>query len=148
MQLKKNTPFSPMSTTMPTGMGMVAGMTPESIVSKLFNLHSKAHFYHLQTTSFAQHSMLNELYTELVESKDAIAEYLLGVQAPRRFSGLTSEAIEPFSEEAVVKMLEEGFQFTVAICDYAEQRHLEELCNLASNLQGSFAKAKYFNTFK
>jgi Family of unknown function (DUF5856) len=145
MQLKK--PISPMSP-MPMTMGMAGGMTPESIVSKLFNMHSKAHFYHLQTTSFAQHNMLDSLYKDLVDSKDAIAEYLLGIQAPRRFSGLTSEAIEPFSEEAVAKFLDEGFSFTVAVCDYGEQRGLEELCNLSSNLQGSFSKAKYFNTFK
>jgi hypothetical protein len=144
-QLKK--PISPMST-MPMNTGMAKGMTPDSIISKLFNMHSKAHFYHLQTTSFAQHEMLNDLYKDLVESKDAISEYLLGVQAPKRFGTLTGETIEPFSEQAVANMLEEGFQFTVALCDYAEQKHLEELCNLSSNLQGSFAKAKYFNTFK
>jgi hypothetical protein len=145
MQLKK--PMSPMST-MPMSMGMTSGMTPDSIISKLFNMHSKAHFYHLQTTSFAQHNMLDELYKELVESKDAISEYLLGVQAPKRFGGLTSEAVEPFSEEAVAKFLDEGFGFTVALCDYGEQRHLEQLTNLASELQGAFSKAKYFNTFK
>ena len=134
--------------TMPMSMGMTSGMTPDSVISKLFNMHSKAHFYHLQTTSFAQHNMLDALYKDLVDSKDAISEYLLGIQAPKRFGGLTSEAVEPFSEEAVAKFLEEGFQFTVALCDYGEQRHLEQLTNLASELQGSFAKAKYFNTFK
>ena len=143
MQLKK--PISPMST-MPMGMGMSSGMTPDSIMSKLFNMHTKAHFYHLQTTSFAQHKMLNELYDDLLESKDGISEYLLGVQAPKRFGALTQEPIEPFSEEAVARFLDEGFQFTVALCGYAEQKNLEELCNLSSNLQGSFAKAKYLNT--
>lgn len=144
MQLKK--PISPMSTT-PTGM-MSVGMTPDSIISKLFNLHSKAHFYHLQTTSFAQHNMLDALYKDLVESKDAIAEYLLGIQAPKRFGSLTTEAVEPFSEEAVTKLIEDGLQFTINLCNYAEQKGLEELCNLSSNLQGSFAKARYFNTLK
>jgi len=145
MELKK--PMSPMFK-MPINMGMTSGMTPDSIISKLFNMHSIAHFYHLQTTSFAQHNMLDELYKELVESKDAISEYLLGVQAPKRFGGLTSEAVEPFSEEAVAKFLNDGFGFTVALCDYGEQRHLEQLTNLASELQGAFSKAKYFNTFK
>lgn len=121
-------------------------MTPDSIMSKLFNMHTKAHFYHLQTTSFAQHKMLNELYDDLLESKDGISEYLLGIQAPKRFGALTTEAVEPFSPEAVTKFLDEGFQFTVALCGYAEQRNLEELCNLSSNLQGSFAKARYLNT--
>jgi hypothetical protein len=143
MQLKK--PTSPMST-MPMSMGMSSGMNPDSIMSKLFNMHTKAHFYHLQTTSFAQHKMLNELYDDLLESKDGISEYLLGVQAPKRFGALTQEPIEPFSEEAVARFLDEGFQFTVALCAYGQQKNLEELCNLSSNLQGSFAKAKYLNT--
>jgi hypothetical protein len=72
----------------------------------------------------------------------------LGVQAPKRFGAFMNEPVEPFSEGAVAKFLDEGFGFTVALCDYAEQKGLEELCNLSSNLQGSFAKAKYFNTFK
>jgi hypothetical protein len=146
MQLKK--PTSPMSTGMPMSMGMTSGMNPDMIMSKLFNMHTKAHFYHLQTTSFAQHNMLDALYKDLIESKDAISEYLLGVQAPKRFGTLTTEAVEPFSEEAVARFLDEGFGFTVALCDYGDQRKLEELCNLASELQGSFSKAKYFNTFK
>jgi hypothetical protein len=146
MQLKK--PISPMSTGMPMTMSMSSGMNPDMIMSKLFNMHTKAHFYHLQTTSFAQHNMLKGLYEDLEGSKDAISEYLLGIQAPKRFGGLASEAVEPFSEGTVAKFLDEGFGFTVALCDYANTKGLEELCNLSSNLQGSFAKAKYLNTLK
>lgn len=134
--------------TMPMGMGMSSGMTPDIIASKLFHMHSKAHFYHLQTTSFAQHNMLKGLYEDLEGSKDAICEYLLGIQAPKRFAGLTVEAVEPFTDESLAKFLNDGFQFTVSLCGYAEERNLEELCNLSSNLQGSFAKAKYLNTLK
>ena len=133
---------------MSMGMGMLSGMSPDSIASKLFNMHTKAHFYHLQTTSFAQHKMLKGLYKDLENSKDAISEYLLGIQAPKRFGTLTTEAVEPFSEECVAKLLDEGFSFTISLCDYAQQRGLEELCNLSSNLQGTFAKAKYLNTLK
>ena len=129
-------------------MKPIGGMTPDMIMSKLFNMHTKAHFYHLQTTSFAQHNMLKGLYEDLEGSKDAISEYLLGIQAPKRFGGLTTEAVEPFSEGTVAKFLDEGFGFTVALCDYANTKGLEELCNLSSNLQGSFAKAKYLNTLK
>jgi hypothetical protein len=126
-----------------------AGMlTPDMIMSKLFNMYTKAHLYHLQTTSLAQHKMLKKLYKALEEHKDSICEYLLGVQAPKRFGTLTTEAVEPFSEECVAKFLDEGFGFTVALCDYANTKGLEELCNLSSNLQGSFAKAKYLNTLK
>jgi hypothetical protein len=146
MQLKK--PISPMSTGMPMTMGMSSGMNPDMIMSKLFNMYTKAHFYHLQTTTLAQHKMLNKLYEALEEHKDSICEYLLGVQAPKRFGTLTTEAVEPFSEECVAKFLDEGFGFTVALCDYGQQRGLEELCNLSSNLQGTFAKAKYLNTLK
>lgn len=127
---------------------MSSGLTPDIIASRLFNMHTKAHFYHLQCTSFAQHKMLDELYEALEEHKDAICEYLLGIQAPKRFGILVNEPIEPFSDMVLTKFLNTGFDFSVSLCEHAEEMGLEELCNLSSNLQGSFVKAKYLNTLK
>lgn len=123
-------------------------LTPETIVSKLFYFHDCSHIYHLQTTSFAKHKMLDELYTALVDAKDGISEYLLGIQSPKRFGNITLEQVPVYSDENVTKMLEQGFQFSIRLCEYAESKNLEELCNKASDLQGDFVKAKYLNTLK
>ena len=124
------------------------GMTPDDIMNRLFNDHSKAHYYHLQTTSYAQHKMLNELYEALEDSKDAICEYLLGIQAPKRFGSRTSDTVPAFSDSTLSKFLDDGFKFTVQLIEYAKSKNLEQLANLASELQGVWVKAKYLNTLK
>lgn len=123
-------------------------LTPDSIVAKLFSLHARAHYFHLQTTSYAMHKNLNKLYQALEDSKDAIAEYLLGVQAPKRFGTIAIEPPGVYSESAVTQLLNEGFDFTVSLCQYADLKGYEQLCNLASDLQGSFVSSKYFATLK
>lgn len=133
--------------TMPMGMGMSSGMTPELIMNKFFTLYMTAQFYHWQTTSIAKHEMLGEVYDSIHSAKDTIMEYLLGVQAPTRLStSPVAETPAPFSDQSVAKMLDDGFQFTIAMMSYADIKGLEELKNLASDLQGVFAKAKYLNT--
>jgi hypothetical protein len=123
-------------------------LTCDSIMNTLFNLHDKAHYYHLQTTSLAQHLMLKELYEALEEHKDAICEYLLGVMASKRFGPRVKDSCPNFSDAVLNQFLDEGFKFSMDLCAYAEEKKLEELCNLSSNLQGSFVKARYLNTLK
>jgi len=123
-------------------------VTPEYIVSQLFYFHDCSHLFHLQTTSFAKHKMLGDLYESLVDMKDNISEYLLGIQAPRRFGSVSLMQVPPYSDENVSKMIDEGFQFSIKLCEYAESKKLEQLCNLSSELQGMFVKARYLNTLK
>ncbi len=124
------------------------GLTPDTIAAKMFSMHNTAHFLHLQTTGYAQHKMLDEVYTSLETLKDSICEFLLGAQAPRRFSSLTLDPIPSYSEGAVTRFLDQGFAFSVQLCGYAESNNLEELCNLSSELQNTFVKGKYMNTLK
>lgn len=123
-------------------------LTPEIIAGKLFSYHNKAHFYHLQTDTIGKHLLLDELYKGLVDSKDAICEFMLGSQAPTRFASITIDQIEPYSESALMSFINEGVQFSIDLCNYADMRGLEELCNLSSELQGIFTKAKLFITYK
>lgn len=123
-------------------------LTPEKIVGKLFSMHNIAHFLHLQTTSYAQHKMLDDVYNALVDSKDAISEYLLGVQAPKRFGLVTLDPLPTYSDAVVAQFLQQGFAFTCMLCEYAESLDLEQLCNLSSDLQGVFSRARYLNTLK
>jgi len=123
-------------------------MTPESIIGKLFSFHNRAHYLHLNADTIGKHLLLDELYKALVDFKDEIAEYLLGIQAPKRLGVIIMDPIETFSDTAMMKLLVEGFEFSVSLCDYAEERELEELCNMASDLQKAFVKAKLFTTYK
>lgn len=123
-------------------------LTPDEIMNTLFQMHSVAHYYHLQTTSFAQHKMLDDLYEALEDHKDAICEYLLGIQAPKRFGALVPGKGTIFSPANLDMFLQDGYDFSVSLCEYAESLELEQLCNLASDMQGTFAKSKYLNTLK
>lgn len=125
-----------------------SALSPDSIMNTLFRMDSTAEYYHLQTTSYAQHKMLDELHSSIEDSKDSICEYLLGIQAPKKFGALKQEYTETFSTTNLDKFLEQGFEFTLKLCEYAEGRKLEQLCNLSSELQGAYTKAKYLNTLK
>jgi hypothetical protein len=131
-----------------TPMKAKGSMCTEDIANKFFTIYMAAQFYHWQTTSIAQHKMLGKVYDAVSDAKDTIMEYLLGVQAPTRLTTApVAETPAPFSDQSVAKMLDDGFQFTIAMMAYADSRGLEELKNLASDLQGVFGKAKYLNTF-
>ena len=125
-----------------------SNLTPEKIISTLFQAHNQFHFYHLQTTSFAEHKALDEMYNGLVDYKDSISEYLLGIQAPKRFSNLETSIILPYSSSNVTKSIEDLFQFTKDLCEYADKLNLEQLCNLSSELQGLTIRIKYLLTLK
>lgn len=121
-------------------------LTPEKIVSILFQAHTQFHFYHLQTTSYAQHKALDGFYTALIDYKDNISEFLLGVQAPKRFSTITTGPIISYSLPNINKSLDVLFEFTQDLCDYADKQNFEQLCNLSSELQGDVIKTKYLLT--
>jgi len=123
-------------------------LTPDSIMNMLFRMDSVCEYFHLQTTSFAQHKMLDELHSGIEDAKDSICEYLLGIQAPKKFGSLSQSYSEMFSDSNLSKFLDQGFKFTVDLCAYAESKNLEQFCNLSSELQGVFVKGKYLNTLK
>jgi DNA-binding ferritin-like protein len=122
------------------------GLTPDTIYHTLIMLYDTAVHYHLTTTSYAKHKMLDKLYNGLQDYKDSISEYLLGIQAPKRFSTPPAVTIVAYSDSAVGKLLQDGFSFSVSLCAYADSNGYEQLCNLSSELQGLFVKSKYLNT--
>lgn len=121
-------------------------LTPDGIRNRLTKDHLLAHDYHLATTSFAQHNMLKEMYEALEDHKDAICEYLLGMQAPKRFSKPDIGDTPMFSPSVLNKFLDDGVAFSMQLCEYGKSKNYEELVNLASNLQGTYVKGKYLNT--
>ena len=44
------------------------------LVCKLFHARTQVHIFHLQTKSYAQHKALDDLYNELLEYADSLAE--------------------------------------------------------------------------
>lgn len=52
--------------------------TTSEFITKLFQIEAQAHVAHLQTSSFAQHMALDELYKGMVELRDTYAETYQG----------------------------------------------------------------------
>ena len=130
-----------------TGVNVtISKLNPDKIASILFYLHNTAHSLHLATTSYSKHKMLDDLYNKLIDFKDVISEYLLGIQAPKRLKIKNYKEIPDYSDKIVASFLQEGFDFTVELCEYSDLQKLEELCNYSADLQGVFAKAIYLNT--
>lgn len=53
-------------------------MKTEEFASLLFEIETISHIAHLQTTSFAQHLALDELYKNIVEHRDSFIESYQG----------------------------------------------------------------------
>lgn len=54
-------------------------MTTQEFISSLFEIRINAHIAHLQTSSFAQHKALDELYNDIVELTDSYVETYQGL---------------------------------------------------------------------
>jgi len=48
------------------------------ILGKLFQAQVLTHYWHLRTSSYAEHKALNKFYEELVDMMDSLAEALIG----------------------------------------------------------------------
>jgi hypothetical protein len=53
-------------------------MTAQEYISALFEIETVSHIAHLQTSSFAEHKALNELYDEIADQADAYTEAYQG----------------------------------------------------------------------
>lgn len=105
-------------------------MTHQEFIGKLFEIEVVAHIAHLQSTSYAKHIALNELYDGIVDLRDRYAEsyqgkYGIATGYPTSIS--TKEAVDPIRyvtlmAEAVAehkKTLKDGF--LMQICDDIEE---------------------------
>lgn len=54
-------------------------MKTQDFISSLFEIRINAHIAHLQTSSFAQHKALDELYSEIVGLTDSYVETYQGI---------------------------------------------------------------------
>ncbi len=59
-------------------MELQRGYTDVEIISKLFSARTQLHIYHLQALSYSSHVALNEIYDELLDKIDTLAETIQG----------------------------------------------------------------------
>lgn len=124
---------------------MAQPLTTEMIVSRLFEFHSIAHFFHFQTDTHAKHVLLDELYKNLVKHKDAIGEYLMGRLHPEeKFIKFINYEVPEYSEKNLELLLDDGVKYAQRIQEHGREEGMEQLVSLAAELEGSFVKARLF----
>jgi len=124
--------------------GSSESLTPDKVISKLFYFRDQAHFNHLQTSSYARHKALDELYTGLQGFLDDISELLLGYIVPKRIGDI--ERIQINKRLNDEQVLDELCNFADALYDYGEQTRWWALSNQAAELSGLGYKVKYLLT--
>jgi hypothetical protein len=125
----------------PEDMKQKLGMelTFDVIVSKIIYFKEQSQLLHWQTTSYAQHKALGELYEYIEEFKDGLVEKLMGYTG-KRPSGCKIETIDGVSPQQLVDNI---LMFSSKLKMYAEQNNYLDVSNLADELSGQAAKIKY-----
>lgn len=119
-------------------------LTPDRVISKLFYFHDQAHFNHLQTSSFARHKALDELYTGLESFRDEVSELLLGYIVPQKIGEI--ERIQINRKMTDEQLVDELCDFADALYDYGEETKWWALSNQAAEISGLGYKVKYLLT--
>jgi hypothetical protein len=125
----------------PEDMKQKLGMelTFDVIVSKIIYFKEQSQLLHWQTTSYAQHKALGELYEYIEEFKDGLVEKLMGYTG-KRPSGCKIETMDGISPQQLVDNI---LMFSSKLKMYAEQNNYLDVSNLADELSGQAAKIKY-----
>lgn len=107
-------------------------MTHAQFATKMFELQVNAHIAHLQSTSYAQHIALNELYSGLVDLIDRYIESAQSVEIVRGYGNIAiTEGANIKSWLATRKKEVEAHKKTLA------EGHLQQICDDFSELISS-----------
>jgi DNA-binding ferritin-like protein len=117
-------------------------MSLESVASKLTYFHEQLHLLHWQTTSYAQHKALGNLYEYVQDFKDGVIEKLMGYTGKRP----GAYKIDPLGNSNATAIVSELMSFSSSLKSYAEGNGYHDISNLADALSGEAAKIKYLLT--
>ena len=114
----------------------------ESIAAKLTYFHEQLHLLHWQTTSYAEHQALGELYDYVHDFKDGVVEKIMGYSGKRP----GTYKIEPLGGAIATSVVSDLLTFASQLKAYGEKNSYHDVCNLADSLSGEAAKTRYLLT--
>jgi DNA-binding ferritin-like protein len=117
-------------------------LTLDVIVSKIIYFKEQTQLLHWQTSSFAEHKALGELYEYIEDFKDGLVEKLMGYTG-KRPSGCKIETLNNINSQQLVGDL---LMFSSKLKMFGEQNSYHDICNMADELSGQSAKTKYLLT--
>jgi hypothetical protein len=122
---------------------MRSEMTLEGIAGKLTYFHEQLHLIHWQTTSYAEHQALGDLYDGVHDFKDDVIEKLMGYMGKRPRAYKIQPVADGASATAVVTELK---AFSHELMKWAEMNQYCDVENIAQELSGKAAKTLYLLT--
>jgi len=108
-------------------------------------LHSRdqAHYFHLQTESYAEHKALNKYYNKILDLTDELLEVAQGEYG--RVKGKIEITLEDYSSEAVAKHLDETLD---CIRNCRENIDNDGVENVYDDIESLILKTKYLLSLK
>jgi hypothetical protein len=129
----------------PNKMMEPAGLTIESVASRLLYFQEQIHLLHWQTDRYAEHIALGKLYEFIEEFRDDVVEKLMGY-AGRKIGMITMPTLA--NNASCVAVVADLITFAKTLEDWGEQNNYCDIENLAQELSGTAAKIKYLLTLK
>ena len=117
-------------------------MTLESVAGKLTYFHLQLHLIHWQTSSYAEHKSVGDLYDYVHDFKDGVIEKLMGYTGRKP----NSYKIDTLLSTSSVSVVMDLMSFASDLKKYGEANSYHDICNLADALSGEAAKTKYLLT--
>lgn len=117
--------------------------TIQKSLTTLFTSRDQAHYFHLQTESYAEHKALDMYYNEILDLTDSLIESAQGEYG--RVKGKITIELDDYSSEAVTKHLDETLECIRDCRDVIANRALEAIYDDIENL---IQKTKYLLTLK
>lgn len=118
-------------------------MSLEGIAAKLTYFHEQLHLIHWQTSSYAEHVAIGNLYDYVHGFKDDVIEKLMGYtgKKPRSFKFI------PIIDNAVVTSVVNDLRsWASELGSYAKSNGYDDIENMSQDLSGHAVKTLYLLT--
>jgi hypothetical protein len=113
----------------------------------LFHARQQAHFWHLETKSFAEHKALNEFYDEILNLTDELLEAYLGKNERINF-GEIKMTFKSYSEENVNDYFKRLENFVKSSRKKIEEEKNFDIVSLIDDILVLINKTTYLLTLK
>lgn len=126
----------------PDSMMEGSSLNLDSIKAKLNFFELQLHELHWQTTSFAEHEAIGDLYEFVFKIKDEIVEKIMGYTG-QRTKAMPVEPIKNYSPSYTRQVVKSLCDFAYQLEEYGEKNNMCDIENIAQSLSGEGAKTLY-----
>jgi hypothetical protein len=117
-------------------------MSLDVIKAKLNYFELQLHELHWQTTNFAEHNALGDLYESVFTFKDEIIEKIMGYTGIRT-KAMPVDPIKNYSPGLSLQVIRELMIFSKSLQDFGANNNMPDIENVAQSLNGTAAKTAY-----